>query len=154
MSILKKSTLKKKAALLGAAALLGTCSLTALAQQAPDATPPAEKPPMTRPEAAPAPAPTPPSATTSPKATQAAAAKELIGLTAFSSDGSKVGDVRAVTTTPDGKVTLHLRTGGFLGFGGRIVAIPDDRYTRSAQSIRLALTADEVSKLPEVKDAS
>ena len=28
-----------------------------------------------------------------------------------------------------GAVELHVRTGGFLGFGGRIVAIPEGRYT-------------------------
>jgi hypothetical protein len=45
-----------------------------------------------------------------------------MGLTAVSSDGSNIGDVRAVKTAPDGKVTaLHIHSGGFLGFGGRIV---------------------------------
>ncbi len=91
--------------LLSAATLLSVYSLGAVAQQAPQPSPPAEKPPMAKPEATP------------PKASQAPAAHPLIGLTAFSSDGSKVGDVRAVNTAPDGKVTLHLRTGGFLGFG-------------------------------------
>jgi PRC-barrel domain len=141
--------------LLSAAALVSACSLAAVAQQAPEPTPPAEKPPMTKPEAVPAPTPVPPEQkpATSSKATQGAA-NELVGLAAFSSDGSRVGDVRAVTTMPDGKMTLHIKTGGFLGFGGRIVAIPEARYTRSGQNIQLGLTADEVSKLPEVKDAS
>jgi hypothetical protein len=138
---------------LGAGALLAVCSIAAAAQQAPP--PPAEKPPLVKPEAAPAPVPAEPQQKppAPPKSAQGEAGM-LVGLTAFSSDGSKVGDVRAVKTAPDGRTTLHVKTGGFLGFGGRIVAIPEDRYTRSGQNIQLSLTYEEVSKLPAVKDAS
>jgi len=143
----------KPVRLLGAATLLGVYGLAAVAQQTPQ--PPAEKPPMTKPEATAPAEPVPPQKPAAPpKSSQAPAAHPLVGLTAFSSDGTKVGDVRAVNTAPDGKVTLHIRTGGFLGFGGRTVAIPEGRYSRSGESIRLNLTSDEVSKLPEVKDAS
>jgi hypothetical protein len=70
-------------------------------------------------------------------------------------DGSKVGDVRAVKTTPDGKVTaLHVRSGGFLGFGGKIVEIPEGKFTRNGDHLELTFTADEVSKLPGVKDGN
>jgi hypothetical protein len=138
----------KRVRLLCAGTLLGVGSVAAAAQQAPS--PPSEKPPMTKPDAAPAPSPAPPQQKPAAKAPSAT----LVGLSAFSSDGSKVGDVRAVKTAPDGKTMLHVRTGGFLGFGGRIVAVPEGRYTKSGDSIRLNLTAEEVSKLPEVKDES
>jgi hypothetical protein len=142
----------KQIRLLCAVALLGACSLAAAAQQAPS--PPAEPSPMTKPDAVPTPAPAPQQKpTTLPKSTQGPVAGALVGLAAFSSDGSKVGDVRSVKTAPNGKTTLHVKTGGFLGFGGRIVAIPEGRYTKNGQNIQLSLTADEVSKLPEVKDA-
>ncbi len=141
----------KQLGLVSAAALLSVSAMTAAAQQAPT-TPPAEKPPVTSPDVAPAPAPTPAQKPMAPKSTEAIDTTKLIGLSAFSSDGSKVGDVCAVKTAPDGKATLHLRTGGFLGFGGRIVAIPASSYTKSGQNIQLSMTADEVSKLPEVKD--
>jgi hypothetical protein len=76
-----------------------------------------------------------------------------MGLTAVSSDGSNIGDVRAVKTTPDGKVTaLHIHSGGFLGFGGKIVEIPEGKFTRNGDNIRLTFTAEQVSKLPAVKD--
>ncbi len=89
------------------------------------------------------------------KAAAAPAVQSLVGKDAFSSDGSRVGDVRAVKTAPDGKVTaLLLRTGGFLGFGGRMVEIPEGRFKPSTQDVRLDMTADEASKLPEVKDGT
>ena len=84
-----------------------------------------------------------------------AAPASLVGKDAFSSDGSRVGDVRAVKTAPDGRVTaLLLRTGSFLGFGGRTVEIPEGRFQPSSQDVRLDMTADEASKLPEAKDGT
>jgi hypothetical protein len=60
-----------------------------------------------------------------------------------------------VRATPDGKVTaLRVKSGGFLGFGGRIVEIPEGKFTQRGDTVRLSLTAEEVSKLPAVKGAS
>jgi sporulation protein YlmC with PRC-barrel domain len=144
--------------LLGAAALLSVSALAAAQQTpAPDPSPPAEKPPMARPESAPqtAPIPTPNNPATPPGASQAKPAHPLIGLTVISADGSKVGDVRAVRAAMDGKVTaLRVNSGGFLGFGGRVVEIPEGRFTQIGDVVRLSLTAEDVSKLPAVKDAS
>jgi len=82
-------------------------------------------------------------------------ANPLIRMAVVSSDGSKVGTVQSVSTGPGGAVkSLHVRTGGFLGFGARLVAIPEGRFTRSGDKIQLGMTADEVSKLPEVKEQS
>jgi hypothetical protein len=107
---------------------------------------------MAKPE--PSPGPSPEKPTAMPKSSESKSANTLIGLTAISSDGSKIGDVRAVRTTPDGKVTaLRVKSGGFLGFGGRIVEIPEGKFTRSGDTVRLSLTAEEVSKLPAAKDA-
>jgi len=108
---------------------------------------------MAKPESAPTPSPEKP--TTLPKSSESKSTNPLIGLTAISSDGSKIGDVRAVRAAPDGKATaLRVRSGGFLGFGGRIVEIPQGKFTQSGDTVRLSLTAEEVSKLPAVKDAS
>ena len=129
-------------AILGTA--LGLCDLAA-AQQAPPAEappapraePPSTKPPAVKPSEAPA---------TTPE-------KDLVGLDVFSSDGTRVGDVRAVSTGPSGDVVaLHIKTGGFLGFGGRIVAVPQGRFTRAGRSVRLDLDSGQVSELPEVKE--
>jgi hypothetical protein len=130
--------------ILCATAILGTCGLAA-AQQAPPAevppapraAPPSTKPPAVKPSEAPA----------------ATPEKDLVGLDVFSSDGTRVGDVRAVSTGPSGVVVaLHIRTGGFLGFGGRTVAVPQGRFTRAGRSIRLDLDSGQVSELPEVKE--
>src|SRR5438876_1223973 len=49
----------------------------------------------------------------------------LIGLPVFSSDGNRLGIVDSIDGQPDGKVTaINIRTGGFLGFGTKLVAIP------------------------------
>src|SRR5262245_17989864 len=144
--------------LLGAAALLSVSALAAAQQTpAPEASPPAEKPPMAKPEPAPhnSPTPMPQKPATPPSSSQAKPAHPLMGLTAVSTDGSKIGDVRAVKTNPDGKVTaLHVHSGGFLGFGGKIVEIPEGKFIQKGNNIELAFTAEEVSKLPRVKDGN
>jgi hypothetical protein len=144
--------------LVGAATLLSVSALAATAQTTAPAptSPPAEKPPMVKPETAPTPQTAPaPAPQTSPKSTTAPAAHPMIGRNALSSDGNKAGDVRAVKTGPDGKVTaIQLKVGGFLGFGGKIVEVPDGKFTQKGDTIQLGYTSDELSNLPEVKDAS
>jgi hypothetical protein len=77
----------------------------------------------------------------------------LIGTLVFSSDGIKLGTVRNVETGADGTMTaIHFKTGGFLGFGGKVVAIPVGKFTPSAAKIDVLMTADEVSKLPALED--
>jgi sporulation protein YlmC with PRC-barrel domain len=122
------------------AAVLLTLSVLAAAQQTPAPEPaPTEKPPMQKPA-------------TPPSSSEAKSAHPLMGLTAVSSDGTNIGDVRAVKITPDGKVTaLQIQTGGFLGFGGKIVEIPEGQFTGIGKKVQLTFTAEQVSKLPAVK---
>ena len=83
----------------------------------------------------------------------AGAEHDLVGLDVFSSDGTKVGQVRAVTTGASGDVvSLLVRSGGFLGFGGRTIAIPQGHFTRTGPSVRLSLDSDQVKELPEIKE--
>lgn len=124
------------AIVLGAILVIGG---PAAAQRAPS--PPAEaptgKPPAVKPSESPA----------------ETADKDLVGLDVFSSDGTRVGEVRAAKTSPGGDIVqLHVRTGGFLGFGGRTVAIPQGRFTRTGRTVRLNLDSDQVNGLPEVKE--
>ena len=80
-------------------------------------------------------------------------ANPLIGLPVFSSDGNKLGIVDSIDGQPDGKVTaINVRTGGFLGFGTKLVAIPEGKFTRKGDTIQLSLSADEVGKLPEATE--
>jgi hypothetical protein len=79
----------------------------------------------------------------------AATASSLIGLPALSSDGTKLGNILSVKASADGKVSaIVLRTGGFLGFGGHMVAIPEGKFTRMGDTVQVSMTADDVSKLP------
>jgi hypothetical protein len=134
--------------------LAGVPLLAASAQtQTPTAPSPSATPP---PAAKPDVAPTPPAAVqqrpVDKSATAPIQAKSLLGLSVFSSDGSKMGAVLSVSAAPDGSAkAIHIKTGGFLGFGGKLVAIPEARFTKSGDSIQLGMTADEVSKLPEMK---
>ena len=87
--------------------------------------------------------------------TAPAKANPMIGLAVFSSDGTKLGNVQNVVSAPDGKVTaIHIKSGGFLGFGGKLVSIPEGKFTRSGENVQLGMTAEEVSKLPETKEQS
>jgi sporulation protein YlmC with PRC-barrel domain len=169
----------KLARLIGAMTVVAsTPALMAVAvhaQQSPPATESA--PPATRPELAPRPVPidpqkpsgpavqeqkpttpgTLPNAPNRPQAATPPAEKTgpeaLVGLAVFGSDGQKVGEVREVKAQPDGKVMeIHIKTGGFLGFGGKTVAIPAAKFNKSGQNVQLAMTAADVTKLPVVTD--
>jgi PRC-barrel domain len=147
---------RKLVRLVGVVVVLASAPwLAASAQgQAPSPPSPSAPPPTARPE----PAPTPPAAqpgTTGTATTAPREANPLIRMPVLSSDGSKLGTVQSVSTGPDGSVkSIHIRTGGFLGFGARLVAIPEGRFTRNGDNVQLGMTADEVSKLPEVKEQS
>ena len=79
----------------------------------------------------------------------------MVGRNALSSDGNRVGDVRAVKTAPDGRVTaIQLKVGGFLGFGGRMIEVPEDKFTQKGIVIQIDYTIDEVDKLPDAQDNS
>jgi sporulation protein YlmC with PRC-barrel domain len=149
----------KRARLLGVATLFASVSTIALAQTTqPPTTPPEPKsPPATTPVPAPAPqtdpARKPMERPTAPDKSAATKAHPLIGLNVLSSDGNKVGTVQKVEAEADGKVkAIHIKSGGFLGLGGKIVAIPESKFSRAGINVQLRMTADEVSKLAEVQE--
>jgi hypothetical protein len=72
-----------------------------------------------------------------------------VGLTAKSSDGTNLGTVHTVITNPSGKTAIGVRVGGFLGFGGHMVALPDGKFNRVGDTVEVNMTADEVHKLPQ-----
>jgi PRC-barrel domain len=148
MSILKAQSV------LCAAAIVFLATLSAASQSPAPPAPAEEKPPATAPAQEPGPSPQRPHAAPPSETPAGQMGQDLVGLSVFSSDGSKVGDVRAVNTGPSGNIaTLHVRTGGFLGFGGRLVAIPEGSFAKKGPDIRLTLTAEQVSNLPAVKEA-
>jgi len=50
-----------------------------------------------------------------------------------------------------GKTAIGIKVGGFLGFGGHIVAIPDGEFNHIGDTVQVNMTADEVNKLPRAK---
>ena len=74
-----------------------------------------------------------------------------MGLTAKSSDGTNLGIVQSVIMEPVGKTAIGIKVGGFLGFGGHMVAIPDGKFTRVGDIVQVSMTADEVNQLPQAK---
>ena len=138
--------------ILGAMAILATAPLIAAnAQTQPPA--PSGPPAASKPETAPLPTQKPLITPRADKSvTPPAKVHPLIGLAVFSSDGNNLGTVHSVASDADGKVAaIHIKTGSFLGIGGKLVAIPEGKFTRSGVNVRLGMTAEEVSKLPEVK---
>ncbi len=76
-----------------------------------------------------------------------------VGAAVFGSDGKKVGEIKGVKSEPSGSIQeIHVKTGGFLGLGGKVVVIPGAKIAKGGQAIQLALTTEEVSKLPALAD--
>jgi hypothetical protein len=146
-------------ALFGAVIVLASTPLLSVAAQtqSPSPTPPSASPAaVTQPVPAPIPQTNPGMRPVVPGSGErnvvAPIKNPLIGLPVFSSDGSKLGIVDSIDAQPDGKVTaINIRTGGFLGFGTKLVAIPEGKFARTGHILRLGMTAEEVSKLPEIR---
>ena len=67
--------------------------------------------------------------------------------------GSAIGIIDSVDGEPDGRITaINVRTGGFLGFGTKVVAVPEGKFQRTGSTVRIASTAEELSKLPAIKE--
>jgi sporulation protein YlmC with PRC-barrel domain len=129
----------------GVVTILASTPLVPLAAQTPQSAPPNASPPSSPvvqlPKAAP---------TTRPAD---AVQNPLVGLAVFSSDGNKVGTVESVDGQPDGKITaINIKVGGFLGFGTKVVAIPEGKFQRAGAFVQVGMTAEDISKLPALKD--
>ena len=91
---------------------------------------------------------------TSPGSTAAAkgTSDPLVGLEVVSNDGKKVGEVMAVKAGPDGKLReIHVKTGSFLGFGGKTVAIPADMVSKQGEKVAIAMPSSDIGKLPKLE---
>ena len=76
-----------------------------------------------------------------------------VGTAVFGSDGQKIGEVKGVKAQPGGTVEeIHVKTGGILGFGGKVVVIPGAKIAKGGQTIQISLTTDEVGKLPALAE--
>jgi sporulation protein YlmC with PRC-barrel domain len=142
-------SIRRTLCLFGSAAALAAIPLMSATAQSPSS-PPSTPPPAST-QAAPGPAEKQAPSVSERPATSPAKVTSLVGLQVTSSDGTKMGTVQSVGTQ-DGKVTaIHIKSGGFLGMGGKLVAIPQGKFSKTGDSVTLSMTADEVSKLPELK---
>ena len=142
------------ARIVGAAGVIAALPCIAVTAQTQSPPPSSTSPPAaTKPEtsASPTAPQVNPSMEPSEKAAPPAAADQLVGLTAKSSDGTNLGTVQAAIMEPNGKTAIGVKVGGFLGFGGHIVAIPNGKFDRVGDTVQINMTADEVNKLPKAK---
>lgn len=76
-----------------------------------------------------------------------------IGTAVFGSDGQKIGEIKGVKSEPGGAIEeIHVKTGGLLGFGGKVVVIPGSKIAKGGQTVQVAMTVDEVGKLPALAE--
>ena len=136
------------------AVLVAVPVATVIAQtQSPPPTP--QSPPVAATPQSPPPAspqPTSPTTSAEKKAVAPAATGNLVGLAAKSSDGTDLGKVQRVIMLPGRNTAIELKVGGFLGFGGHMVAIPDDKFNHIGDIVQVNMTADEINKLPRAKE--
>jgi hypothetical protein len=74
----------------------------------------------------------------------------VIGLPVLAADGIKIGQVADVSKTTDGHIDrIRVLTGSVLGFGERVVEIPQPEFRIRDGNVLLSdLTADMVAQLP------
>src|SRR5439155_20630743 len=81
---------------------------------------------------------------------------KIEGTTVLGSDSKKLGDVSRVLMKPEHKTVdrLVIRTGGILGMGGRLVALPIDEFTwfSDAAAFKVLKTADDLQAMAEWHD--
>jgi sporulation protein YlmC with PRC-barrel domain len=79
----------------------------------------------------------------------------LLGLDVVGKDGKKLGQVAGVKSGSDGKLReIHVKTGGFLGFGGKTVAIPAGKISQKGEQVEVAMSTEEIGKLPKLEEQS
>ena len=83
-------------------------------------------------------------------------ASKLMGASVYNEQNEKIGTIDDLIISPDRSLSFAvLSVGGFLGLGGRLVAIPVEQLR--AEQDRLVLpgaTKDALAKLPEFQYAS
>ncbi|HWX48945.1 MAG TPA: PRC-barrel domain-containing protein [Roseomonas sp.] len=76
-------------------------------------------------------------------------ASTLMGADVYSSENNKLGTVKDLLFTGDGGLTVILSTGGFLGFGERLVAIPLRELQHSERWVLPGANAETLKQRPE-----
>jgi hypothetical protein len=76
-------------------------------------------------------------------------ASELIGARVFTSEGSEVGEVSAVSIGPGGQISeLRMTLSSPLGLGQRVVVLPTGSFTLLRGAVVVDLMPEELNALP------
>jgi len=77
----------------------------------------------------------------------------LVGKPVVDSEGKKVGMVTDVKLTDDGGGVkeLHVRTGGFFGFGAKTLVVPANIIAQARSKVQLKVASADLTKLSVVK---
>jgi sporulation protein YlmC with PRC-barrel domain len=74
--------------------------------------------------------------------------QETIGAPVYASDGHEVGEVVDVSVSDDGEIdAVRVKTGAFLGFGTRVLALPKDNFTVLQGAVVLDVPAEAIETL-------
>ncbi|HLJ52683.1 MAG TPA: PRC-barrel domain-containing protein [Rhizomicrobium sp.] len=131
-----------------AAALLTTIFVAPVYAQ--DAATPAATPAPAASPAEPAAAPAQSAMPSAAPAQSAAMQSEYTGQTIYSSKGTKIGTVTAVTTDAQGQQQAVVGVEKFLGLGGKNVMFPvSSLQAKSGGGYTTSLTSSEIKALPE-----
>lgn len=76
-------------------------------------------------------------------------AGSLMGASVYSSENTRLGTVKDLLFSADGKLTVILSVGGLLGFGDRLVAIPLGELQHSERWVLPGGNAETLKQRPE-----
>lgn len=81
----------------------------------------------------------------------AMSSKELVGKTVFNTEDDALGEIKQVVVDGEGAIEeVVLKVGGFLGIGGKLVALPPETITLGKNGKLVArLTEDDLERRPE-----
>lgn len=78
-------------------------------------------------------------------------ASTLMGADIYSSENYKIGSVEDLVFTPGGELTVVVRTGATLGFGGKMVTVPLRELQHSERWVLPGGTAENLKQRPEYR---
>ena len=91
--------------------------------------------------------------TTTGAAARATTKDVAVGTPVFSADGKRVGEVKGVKSEASGTVQeIHITTGGLDGSAAKTVIVPGAKIAKTGAALQLALTSQEIGKLPPMAD--
>lgn len=77
--------------------------------------------------------------------------QEIVGAPVYASDGHEVGEVVDVSVSDEGEIdAVRFKTGAFLGFGERVLAVSKGNFTVLRGAVVVDLPAEAIESLRPV----